>query len=155
MVFYSTQQFEETFTYEGNDLGAVWSKEKTVFRLWAPTAQAVWINLYKSDTPETSDLLEQIQAAQAHLKALIDEHAPTVTVTAVTAVPMNGLMRAKVMATAQKILHSQVFLRERVDPSILGGVVLETPTRRFDASVATQLSNVHKELITATEEGGA
>lgn len=99
--------------------------------------------------------LEQIQAAQVHLKALIDEHAPTVTVTAVTAVPMNGLMRAKVMATAQKLLKAQIFLRERVDPSILGGVVLETPTRRYDASVATQLANVHKELITATEEGGA
>ena len=48
------------------------------------------------------ELQEQIQAAQVHLKALIDEHAPTVTVTAVTAVPMNGLMRAKVMATAQR-----------------------------------------------------
>ena len=114
-------------------------------------------NLSGGSRPEEymRDLLEQIQAAQVHLKALIDEHAPIITVTAVTAVPMNGLMRAKVMATAQKMLHSQVFLRERVDPSIMGGIVLETPTRRYDASVATQLANVHKELITATEEGGA
>lgn len=114
-------------------------------------------NLSGGSRPEEymRDLLEQIQAAQVQLKALIDEHAPIISVTAVTAVPMNGLMRAKVMATAQKMLHSQVFLRERVDPSIMGGIVLETPTRRYDASVATQLANVHKELITATEEGGA
>ena len=61
MGFYSTQQFEETFTYEGDDLGAVWSKEKTVFRLWAPTAAAVKVNLYASGTAGMQDLLEQVE----------------------------------------------------------------------------------------------
>ena len=61
MGFYSTQQFEEIFTYEGDDLGAVWSKEKTVFRLWAPTAAAVKVNLYASGTAGMQDLLEQVE----------------------------------------------------------------------------------------------
>ena len=58
--FYSTEQFEAQFTYEGSDLGALWTKEKTAFRLWAPTAIGVRINLYKGGTAGVSDLLEQI-----------------------------------------------------------------------------------------------
>ena len=57
--FYSSKAFEKQYTYTGSDLGAVWNPEKTVFRLWAPTAQAVRINLYKSGTAGTQDLLEQ------------------------------------------------------------------------------------------------
>lgn len=40
-----TKRFDDEFFYEGNDLGAVYSKEKTVFTLWAPTATAVLLNL--------------------------------------------------------------------------------------------------------------
>ena len=57
---YSTEQFEAQYTYSGSDLGAVWTKEKTRFRLWAPTAIGVRVNLYKSGTPGTNDRLEQI-----------------------------------------------------------------------------------------------
>ena len=33
-------------TYNGNDLGAVYSKQSTQFRLWAPTAERVRICFY-------------------------------------------------------------------------------------------------------------
>ncbi|MBR2421261.1 MAG: type I pullulanase [Oscillospiraceae bacterium] len=58
---YSTEEFERAYTYTGDDLGAVWSAEKTAFRLWAPTAEAVKINLYKTGTAGTDDLLEQLE----------------------------------------------------------------------------------------------
>ncbi len=45
---FSTEEFENAYTYEGDDLGAVWSKEKTSFRVWAPTASSVVLNLYKA-----------------------------------------------------------------------------------------------------------
>lgn len=57
---FSSPEFESAYTYDGCDLGAVWSSEKTAFRVWAPTAQAVCINLYQTGTPDTPDLLEQI-----------------------------------------------------------------------------------------------
>ncbi len=34
--------------YSGNDLGVNWSPEKTVFKIWAPTASAVKLRLYAS-----------------------------------------------------------------------------------------------------------
>ena len=57
---FSTESFEEQFTYTGDDLGAVWTAEKTVFRVWAPTAQAVWVNLYEGGTAGEDDLIEQL-----------------------------------------------------------------------------------------------
>ena len=60
-IYYSTQAFESLYTYEGDDLGANWSKEQTFFRLWAPTAAAVKINLYASGDYRENDLLEQVE----------------------------------------------------------------------------------------------
>ena len=50
---YYSPEFEAQFTYSGNDLGAVWSKEQTTFRVWTPTATAVSVNLYKADAKQT------------------------------------------------------------------------------------------------------
>ena len=57
---FSTYEFESAYTYDGCDLGAAWSSEKTSFRVWAPTAEAVWVNLYKNGTPGIDDLLEKL-----------------------------------------------------------------------------------------------
>lgn len=59
-VNYSSPEFEKTYTYTGADLGAVWSEKETRFRVWAPTAEAVTLNLYESGTAGTEDLLEKI-----------------------------------------------------------------------------------------------
>lgn len=58
--FYSTDQFEDKYTYTGNDLGATWRLQKTTFRVWAPTADAVKINLYASGDAGKEDLTEQL-----------------------------------------------------------------------------------------------
>lgn len=58
---YSTDAFEQEYTYTGTDLGATWSSEKTDFRVWAPTAEAVKVNLYESGTEGTNDLIEQLE----------------------------------------------------------------------------------------------
>jgi len=57
--YYSSPEFEAKYTYCGNDLGATWSKEQTFFRLWAPTAESVVINLYAGGTAGKTDHLTQ------------------------------------------------------------------------------------------------
>lgn len=37
----------DKFAYDGDDLGAVWSKDSTTFKVWSPTASAVKVRLYK------------------------------------------------------------------------------------------------------------
>ena len=58
---YSTDFFEAEYTYEGDDLGAAWSAESTFFRLWAPTASAVSVNLYTSGTEGAEDLIQAVE----------------------------------------------------------------------------------------------
>ena len=48
-------KFEREYTYKGDDLGAVWAKDKTIFRVWAPGADEVVVNLYTSGTAKTEN----------------------------------------------------------------------------------------------------
>lgn len=59
-IHYSTKAFEDKYTYSGTDLGVTWTPEKTCFRLWAPTARAVTVNLYAGGTAGAEDLLAQL-----------------------------------------------------------------------------------------------
>ena len=60
-IWYSTADFEDQYTYTGDDLGATWTPEKTTFKVWAPTAVSVRVNLYESGTEGTDDLIESIE----------------------------------------------------------------------------------------------
>ena len=62
---YSTEEFERKYTYSGSDLGARWTREKTLFRLWAPTAKSAKVNLYKSGNPGVEDRIGQIEMKSA------------------------------------------------------------------------------------------
>ncbi len=44
---YKSEAFINEYTYTGNDLGATWTQEKTTFKVWAPMASEVTLNLYK------------------------------------------------------------------------------------------------------------
>lgn len=57
---YSSDTFEKEYTYTGDDLGATWSSSKTTFKVWAPTADKVQVNLYESGTEGTDDLIETL-----------------------------------------------------------------------------------------------
>lgn len=45
------QAFDDRFFYGGSDLGAVYSREQTTLRLWAPTAKAVELRLFTAGDP--------------------------------------------------------------------------------------------------------
>ena len=56
---FDSQAFMERYTYDGNDLGAVTGGNGTVFKVWAPTASRVRLNLFEDgDTSEAYDCLE-------------------------------------------------------------------------------------------------
>ena len=58
-LFYS-DRFEQDYTYDGNDLGAIWSETSTTFKVWAPTAKAVSVKLYESGNYAAKDLLSTV-----------------------------------------------------------------------------------------------
>lgn len=46
MTYFDSKAFADAYTYEG-ELGAIYSSDETIFRLWAPTASSVKLNLYE------------------------------------------------------------------------------------------------------------
>ena len=54
---YSSNEFINKYTYSNNDLGITYSREKTVFKIWAPTAEKIILNLYKSGNYKEHDFI--------------------------------------------------------------------------------------------------
>ena len=52
---YSTKEFEDAYTYDGDDLGLTYTDVKSTFKVWAPTAEKVVLNVYTSGTKGTDD----------------------------------------------------------------------------------------------------
>lgn len=49
---FSSEDFEQYQCYDGDDLGAVYTPEKTDFKVWAPMAEEVCINFYTAGSDE-------------------------------------------------------------------------------------------------------
>ena len=50
---YDNANFKKYYTYNGNDLGCTYAADKTTFKVWAPTAGAVILNVYNKGTPKS------------------------------------------------------------------------------------------------------
>lgn len=64
----------------------------------------------------------------------------------VTAVPVTEEIEAKISGLISRKTQGSVELRKSVDPDILGGFIFELDYNRLDASVATQLKRIKREL---------
>lgn len=60
-ILFSTDEFEAQYTYTGSDLGANWTKDATTFRVWAPTAESVYVNLYDNGTEGEGELTASLE----------------------------------------------------------------------------------------------
>jgi len=50
-ALFDTNEFKNTYTYTGNDLGCVPTHTASVFKLWAPTSSRVQLKIFMSGTP--------------------------------------------------------------------------------------------------------
>jgi F-type H+-transporting ATPase subunit delta len=94
----------------------------------------------------SEDDLDLVDDVARTYKQILDTEDQTVSATVTTAVPMDDDLRQKVIAQAEEHLNAPVYLVERVDPSIIGGIILEARGNRYDASVRAQLSAIRKTL---------
>ena len=95
---------------------------------------------------QREDDLDLVSQVAKQYKEYLDAEDKTVSVTVTTAVPLDDDLREKVRAKAEADLRAPVYLVERVDPSIIGGIMLEARGKRYDASVRAQLANIRKTL---------
>ena len=95
---------------------------------------------------QREDDLDLVAQVAKQYKEYLDAEDKTVSVTVTTAVPLDDDLREKVRAKAEADLKAPVYLVERVDPSIIGGIMLDARGKRHDASVRAQLANIRKTL---------
>lgn len=98
------------------------------------------------------DLLASLGEAFA---AIAEEKRGIVTVDVTTAVDLTDDLRAKLRSKLAADMGKDVALREKVDPSIIGGIVITTHGQRLDASIASQLEAARVTLSTAHTGGDA
>ncbi len=81
------------------------------------------------------------QEAHNALRHLIDVHLTS-------AIPLSDSQREQVREAVKKKMGLDSHLIERVDPSLIGGMVLQIGDRKADASIATELRTLNTTLLT-------
>ena len=114
----------------------------------APEVFAVLMSLFERGQ---LDLLPQIVAT---FKEMTEEDEDVVGVTVTTAVPLDDELRRTITQKCEGDLGRKVFLIEKVDPSIIGGLVLEARGQRRDISVKTQLRAAREALVSTSITNG-
>ena len=70
-----------------------------------------------------------------------------------TVVPLDDSLREVIKKKAEADLGTEVVLREHIDKSILGGIIMSANGKRIDASVLSQLESARSVLKLSTDGG--
>lgn len=84
------------------------------------------------------------------LRNVLDIYRKTQGITAVTltsAVPLSKAQEKEVVDLVTKQQDTKVELQTKVDPSLMGGIILRVEDKQYDASVRSRLKQIKKELI--------
>ena len=88
----------------------------------------------------------QLKGCTGEYRARYNEDNGIVEVRAVTAVPMDKVMADRLRQKLETALKKQVELTCAVDPSCVGGVLLELPGRQLDGTVRHRLAAIGEVL---------
>ena len=65
---------------------------------------------------------------------------------AITAVPMSSEQKEKLTAKLEKTTGKKILLKNQIDKSLIGGVVLKIGNRQMDDSVKSRLEGVRRQI---------
>lgn len=110
----------------------------------------------KEASPVTLNHLNLVidQGRQRKLVPIIEEYfalaaaaREKVTAEVITSVPLSEEMAEKLARELTKVTKKQVFLKSRVDPSILGGAIIRVENKIIDGSLRHQLGQMRRAMI--------
>ena len=101
---------------------------------------------------ERENLGQLSQVTNAYRDAS-EEKLGVCVVDVTTVVELDDELRKVITEKLSKDLGKNVVLREYIDKSILGGIIMSTHGKRIDASVASQLERT-RNVLTETNDGG-
>ncbi|MCL2036850.1 MAG: ATP synthase F1 subunit delta [Oscillospiraceae bacterium] len=79
-------------------------------------------------------------------KMLYNEHFGIAEITVTSPFPLEEEQRVKIIAKMSQITGKSVSLSEKLDKSIIGGIVIDYGNTRYDGSVKTRLNELKKDI---------
>ena len=86
------------------------------------------------------------ELAEAYARA-VNEHAGVLSAEAVSAAPLDDAQSGTLRSALKTATGREVELRARVDPALLGGLVVTVGGRTYDGSVRAQLALLRERLV--------
>ena len=91
-------------------------------------------------------LVELVPEVEEGYQELLDQHRGREQVDVSSAVPLRDSEREQIVQFLTRLINKDVVLDSRVDPSILGGLVIKVGDRLIDGSTRTRLQGLGKQL---------
>ena len=90
------------------------------------------------------DRLDGLSSIVNHYHRLLDDAAGRVNVKVTVSQPLGEEQRNSLVAVVGEMTGRTAMLTEEVDPSIIGGIIVEVGGKVYDGSVHTQLQTLRK-----------
>jgi F-type H+-transporting ATPase subunit delta len=96
------------------------------------------------------DRLALVGAVASAFEARVNEARKIVPAEVVTAEPLDATSRTAIASALGRATGNEVRLTERVDPSLVGGLVARVGSLVFDGSITRQMERLRQRLLTGT-----
>jgi F-type H+-transporting ATPase subunit delta len=93
------------------------------------------------------DRLGLVPGIAAGFRELVDQRAKRLRVQVRAAVPLDDAQQERLRETLRAALHKDPVLDIRVDPDLLGGMVVQVGDDVLDSSVRTRIDNLRTQLL--------
>ncbi len=90
--------------------------------------------------------VRKFSSIDREFQRLADQRRGLVRATVTSAVPLDEQRRRRVAVALGELVGSKVMMTEKVDPSVLGGIVARVGDRLVDGSTRTRLHNLRSAL---------
>ena len=91
--------------------------------------------------------LTEYEGCLAAFKTLYNQAHGIVEATVTTAVALDDEQRARMTEKLSSMTGKQVVLNEKVDASVVGGVLLEMNGQRYDNTLRNRLKSIHSAMV--------
>ncbi len=81
-----------------------------------------------------------------HFKELYYDEYKLAEITVITSAPLSDTLKEKITAKMSKVIGKTVSLNEKVDEKLIGGIVIDYGSKRYDGSVKSRLDALKGEL---------
>jgi len=120
-------------------------KRAVIQHAFAGRADEVFVNFLQ--VLNDHDRLDLLPAILAAAQALRDERARRVRVEVESAVPLPADQREQLIQQLRAGLGKEPILESRIEPDLIGGLVVRVGDWVYDASVRTQFQKIRNQLI--------